>query len=46
MELALVELRELTEDSLLIFSRETHSGIDHLHTEQAHCIHAELRYPE
>jgi hypothetical protein len=42
LELALVELRELAEDSLLVFGRETHSGIDHLHTKQAHCIHAEL----
>jgi hypothetical protein len=41
-ELALVELRELAEDSLLIFVRETHSRIDYLHAEEPHRLHTEL----
>ena len=42
LELALVELRELAEDSLLVVRRETHSVIHHLKAEYAHRIHAEL----
>lgn len=43
LQLALVELRELAEDSLLVVRRETHSVIHHLKAEYAHRIHAELR---
>ena len=42
MELVLVELRELAEDSLLVFGRETHSSIHYLHAKESHCFHAEL----
>ena len=42
LELAPVELYKLAEDLLLVFFRETHSCVDHLHAEYPHCIDAEL----
>ena len=42
MQLALVELRELAEDPLLVLGSETNASVHHFHAEYAHRIHAEL----